>query len=131
MALWAFRCYLDANGEDQIRSAHAGKQRQARSKFLSRLSALSTLPFEEWFGVCYKELHGVAAGVGEIRFKADGVQQRILGYRSGEHEFILLIWAIERGNKFVPLSAPSTALARKAETAKTKDRTDALWLALE
>ncbi len=131
MALWAFRCYLDANGVDQIRAAHAEKMRQARNKFLSRLSALATLPFEEWFGAYYKELHGVAAGVGEIRFKADGVQQRVLGYRSGEREFTLLLWATEKSGRFVPLAAPATALSRKAETEQSKDRSHALWLALE
>jgi hypothetical protein len=131
MALWTFRCYKSPDGTDQIRDAYSGKQRQAQTKLVSRLRILSLLPYEEWHADLYKELHGTAAGVAEVRFKADGVQQRVLGCRSGESEFTLLVWATEKGNKFVPLSAPATALARKAEAAKSKDRTNALWLALE
>jgi len=131
MALWTFKCYKSPDGTDQIREVYGAKQRQARTKFASRLRILSLLPYDEWHAELYKELHGKAAGVAEIRFKADGVQQRVLGYRSGESEFSLLFWAIEKSNKFVPLSAPATALERKAEAEKSKDRTHALWLALE
>lgn len=131
MAAWTFRCYTSPNGTDEIRSAYEGKQRQARAKLLSRLTTLSSLPFEEWTSTWYKDLHGTASGLGEIRFKADNVQQRILGYRSGEKEFVLLFWAIEKGNKFVPSTAPQIALARKNNVLKSKDFARDLWLALE
>lgn len=131
MVPWSFRCYKSRDGTDQIREAYGRKQRQAQTKFASRLRILSLLPYEEWHADLYKELHGDARGVAEVRFKADGVQQRVLGYRSGEFEFALLFWATEKSKKFVPLSAPATALERKAEVEKSKDRTDALWLALE
>ncbi len=131
MALWAFRCYVSPNGTDPIRAAYDAKQRQARTRLFSRLVGLSSIPFEEWNGNLYKELHGPAAGIGEIRFLADRVPQRVLGYRSGEGEFTLLVWATEKGGKFIPLSAPATALARKTEAEQSKDRTHALWLALE
>lgn len=131
MALWAFRCYLSPDGTDEIRAAYDAKQRQARQKFGSRLRILSELPFEEWHSALYKDLHGPAVGIGEIRFEADKLQQRVLGFRSGDGEFSLVFWAIEKGNKFVPLSAPATALARKSAVISGKDTTNALWLALE
>jgi hypothetical protein len=74
---------------------------------------------------------GPCAGLAEIRFKADNVQQRPLGFHSGSQEFTILFWATEKGGKFVPLSACETALRRKAEVLGNKDRADDLWLALE
>jgi hypothetical protein len=39
----------------------------------------------------------------EIRFKANNVQQRPIGYFGpGESDFTILIWAIEKGNKLLP-----------------------------
>jgi hypothetical protein len=39
----------------------------------------------------------------EIRFFANNVQQRPIGYFGpGECDFTILIWAIEKGNKLIP-----------------------------
>jgi hypothetical protein len=130
--LWSFRCYLSPDGTDEIRKAHDSEERQTRKKFHSRLKILAALPFEEWHnGVLYRELHGECFGLGEIKFKGDNVKQRPLGFRSSEYEFAILFWAHERGNKWVPLKACQRALERKAEVIANKDRTNALWLALE
>jgi hypothetical protein len=123
---------VSPNGVDEIRAAYDREQRQARKKFESKLVTLSQLPFAQWNnGILYKELHGPAKGLGEIRFKADGVQQRPLGFRSGEYEFTLLFWAHEKGNKWVPLDACERALARIDSLNTGVGRTHALWFALE
>lgn len=39
----------------------------------------------------------------EIRFKANNLQQRPIGYFGpGENDFTILIWATEKGNKLIP-----------------------------
>jgi hypothetical protein len=67
----------------------------------------------------------------EIRFKGDNVQQRPLGFRSGESEFTILFWATEKGGKFVPKNACERALRRKEQIQKGEASTNALWVVLE
>ncbi len=128
---WVFRCYISKDGTDEIRAWYERQSRKVQARFLSRLKGLSSIPFDEWNDTLHKALHGECRGLNEIRFKADRVQRRQLGFRSGEYEFTILLCAIEKGNKFIPASACKIALARKSEVKKEKDRTNGLWLALE
>ena len=129
--LWTFRCYVSTTGKDEIRDWHDRQSEEVQGRFLSRLRMLAQLPFQEWNENLYKNLHGPCAGLSEIRFKADRVQQRPLGYRNGEREFTFLFCATEKGGKFVPPSACPTALARKEDVVTRRCNTNALWLALE
>ncbi len=92
---------------------------------------LTQLPRAEWNENLYRDLHGPCSGLGEIKFFADKVQQRPLGFHSGGAEFTILFCAKEKGGKFVPLSACEKAIARRDEVLKYRSRTNALWLALE
>ena len=129
--LWTFRCYVSANGTDEIRAWYEQASKQTQARFLSRIKILAQLPLAEWNENFYKNLRGPCNGLSEIRFKSDNVQQRPLGFHSGDNEFTILFCATERGNKFVPLSACEKALARKAEVLNDGSRTNAIWLALE
>ena len=129
--LWRFRCYVSRSGVDEIRAAYDREARQARNKFRSRLTMLAQLPYSQWNEKLYKHLRGDCAGLSEIRFEGDGVQQRPLGFRSAETEFTLLVWAHEVNDRWVPLSACETALRRKTEVLEDEDRAHALWFALE
>jgi hypothetical protein len=128
--IWKFRHYVDAKGVSDVRATYE-RGREAKGRFLSRLRILAQLPQGEWHDKLYKGLSGPCGGLAEIRFEADKVQQRLLGFHSGNHEFTILFWATEKGRKFVPLSACKIALKRKAEVLGNKDRADDLWLALE
>ena len=131
--LWSFRCYVSPGGVDEIRLSQDGEGRETQSKFLSRLKILSRKPYIEWAtgGILTKDLHRECAGLRVIRFKADNIQQRPLGFRSGESEFTILFWAHEKGGRWVERGACQKALERKEEVKKSKDRTNALWLTLE
>ncbi len=129
--LWTFRCYRSPDGTDEIRSWYNGQSKKVKARFLSRLRILAQLPVEEWNENFYRRLHGNCAGLSEIKFFADNVQHRPLGYRSGKYEFTILFCATEKGGKFVPLSACERALARKSELQELKGKTNALWLVLE
>ena len=129
--LWSFRCYRSVDGTDEIRALYDGGSGQLQARFLSRMRTLAQLAKTEWHENLYKDLHGPCSGLGEIKFFADNVQQRPLGFRSGNAEFIILFCAKEKGGKFVPLSACEKAIARKDEVLKDRSRTNALWLVLE
>ena len=92
---------------------------------------LARLPFAEWHRDYYKKLSGSCDGLWEIRFFADGVQQRLLGYRSDTQEFTILSWVREKNNRFDPPNACEQALRRKAEVLVFEDRVNALWLSLQ
>lgn len=129
--LWCFRCYRSADGTDEVRAWYDGGSKQLQARFLSRMRTLAQLARNEWHENLYKTLHGPCSGLSEIRFIADKVQQRPLGFHSGDAEFIILFCAKEKGGKFVPLSACKKAIARRDEVLKDRSRTDALWLVLE
>ena len=114
-----------------IQTRYEQGSKQLKARFLSRLKILAQLPQSEWREPHYKPLSGPCGELAEIRFKADNVQQRPLGFRAGAHEFTILFWAQEKNNRFVPLSACETALKRKAEVLGNRDRTNELWIALE
>jgi hypothetical protein len=129
--LWSFRCYRSDNGTDEVRAWYESGSKQLQARFLSRLKTLAQQARNEWHGNWYKPLHGECDGLGEIRFIADKVQQRPLGFRSGDYEFTILLCVKEKGGKFVPLGACKKALARRDEILKDRSRTNALWLVLE
>ena len=79
---------------------------------------LAKLPAEEWNENLFKHLSGDCSGLSEIRFKADKMQQRPIGFRSDTAEYTLLFCATEKGGKFVPLSACVTA--RKSKGSDTQ-----------
>ena len=128
---WQFRCYVSAREVDEIRKSYDASSAKVKAKFKSRLKLLSNLPYEQWNEKLYKNLKGNCKGISEIRFFEDRVQQRPLGYKSDEWEFILLIWAREKNNRFEPPNACQQALNRKLETQSDRKRTNELWLKLQ
>ncbi len=129
--LWTFRCYVSLDGTDEVRKWYDGETKKVRAKFFSRLRALAQLPLSEWNEPLYKNLHGDGSGLGEIRFKAENVQQRPIGFRSREAEFTLLFCATEKSNRFRPRNTCEIAQSRKAEVVENRGRCNELWLALE
>lgn len=129
--LWSFRCYRSADGTDEIKAWYDGGSKRLQAKFLSRMRILAQLPRVEWNENLYKDLHGPCGGLGEIRFFADKVQQRPLGFHSGAAEFTILFCAKEKGGRFVPLSACEKAIARRDDVLNNRDQTNALWIAFE
>lgn len=130
--LWRFRCFVTAGGVDAIRSHVEAQTKELQGRFLSRMRILAQLPQGEWHDTYYKRLVGPWDGLAEVRFKANGVQQRPLGFHSGDREFTLLYWATEKGDKFVPKSACDIALERKSNVVGNREaHSNAFWLSLE
>jgi hypothetical protein len=129
--LCRFSYCVDQSGTSDVRKTYDGGSAQLRAKFLSRITSLAHLPRDEWHDVYFKNLSGPCDGLSELRFKADRVQQRPLGFHLSKAEFVILFWATEKGGRFVPLSACEKAQKRKLEILTGTSKAHALWLALE
>ncbi|HMM92630.1 hypothetical protein [Bradyrhizobium sp.] len=114
-----------------VRDVYENGSPRLKARTLSRLKILAGLPRTQWHEGYFKKLTGPCEGLWEIRFEADNVQQRPLGFHVTETEFVILYWAREKGGKFVPKTACEIALKRKAALLKNGNLKHALWLALE
>jgi hypothetical protein len=126
--LWTFRCYLSAReaeslkGVDEIQAWYDSSGPQIQAKFLTRLRFLAQTPRSGWKREPFDVLHGDCAGLGEIRFFANNVQHRVLGFFSPGNVFTMLLCATEKNNKFEPKNACKIALARKKEVESDDQR---------
>lgn len=129
--LTSFRYYADHTGGSDVKTAYENGSAKLKAKFVSRLKTLASLPRSEWHELYHKALSGAADGLCEIRFKADRKQQRPLGVHLGRDQFVILFWAVEVGDRFVPKSAPEIALRRLEEIREDEGLIHDLWVALE
>lgn len=126
---WQFRCYVSPEGRDEIRAWYESEGAECKGKFVARLRALHMLPIDEWKLPLFRWLRGDGAPLGEIRFKANRIQQRPLGFRSGEDKFTLLFVAQEKSDHFVPRNACEIAISRMAEVIQDAEhRSIHCWL---
>jgi hypothetical protein len=126
---WRFRCYVSEDGTDEIRTWYDAQSKRIQQKFLSRVMALRGLPPEEWTTPLFRWLRGEGQGIGEVRFKADGVQQRPLGFRGPESDvFTLLFPASEKNDRFLPRNAIEIALQLRAQVEADKRFCNECWL---
>lgn len=89
---------------------------KVQAAFDQRLRHLQQMQSYEWRKPYTKQLSGGCDGLVEIRFNADRVQHRPLGfYGPSRLEFTILLCAIERGGRFEPRDACNIALRRKDE----------------
>jgi hypothetical protein len=114
-----------------VKATYDGGSAQLKGRFFSRLRILAQLPRSEWHEGYCKKLEGEGAGLYELRFQADKAQQRPLGFFLSGSVFVLLLWATEKNDRFVPKRACEIALRRKEEVLADGKRSHALWLTLE
>jgi hypothetical protein len=120
---WTFRSYVFPDrseefpeGDDEVARWRRSQGPQVQGKFDRRLHDLQQMAPHEWREPFTKQLEGACDGLVEIRFKADRVQHRPLGfYGPGRLEFTMVFCAIEQGDRFVPSDACAIALRRKDE----------------
>jgi hypothetical protein len=115
MPVWTIKCFVNEHGRDLFDGDLKKQSAVARAEFRATLNGLRAQPpIQGWcrpFG--FDRLSGKYRDLGKLRFKADKVQHRPLGFFGpGKNEFTLLIWATERDGKFYPPSVRNTALKR-------------------
>jgi hypothetical protein len=77
----------------------------------------------------FRWLRGNRQGLGEVRFKADGVQQRPLGFRGPDPDvFTLLFPAREKNDQFIPKNAIEITLRLRKRVESDKERYNDCWL---
>lgn len=114
--MWKLKCYTKAGRKSDVQAHYDRASVGVQAAFDSAVSFLLKLPREDWQrpkaarlykNMPYKDYY-------EIRFKADKVQQRPIGYFGpGAGEFTILIWAIEKGNALDPKTWPKKADNRR------------------
>jgi hypothetical protein len=126
---WRFRCYVSGGGTDEIRTWYEAQSKRLQQKFLDRVLALRGLPPEEWTPPLFRWLRGNGQGLGEVRFKVEGIQQRPLGFRGPEPDvFTLLFLAREKNDRFIPKNAIEIALRLKTQVENDKGFCNECWL---
>jgi hypothetical protein len=112
---WRVLFYRNATGDKAFQLEYSRQSSTVRARFLSRLRYLVQQPRYQWKPPFYRDLTREGAGLGEIRFKTDRVQQRPLGFHSSESSFVLVIWATEKNNRLNPAGVEFEGLRRKRE----------------
>lgn len=125
-----FRYYAGHEDGSGLRDEFEHASAQFRARFRSKLLILAQLELVDWREPLFKVLSD-EDGISEMRFKADNIQQRSLGFLSGNNEYTFLLWAQEKNNRFIPKAA--CEIAKKRRTACITDRslTRVLWIPLE
>lgn len=122
--IWTLKGYVLNNGENVVDEWYCRLSPKAQAVFDARWDHLSVHPRSDWAYPYFKMLSGgKCSGLGEIRFKADNVQQRPIGYFGpARGEFTILICAIEKGSRFEPLASCEIAQGRKSRITAHKER---------
>ena len=99
-----------------------------RATFDQRLRFLAYSPLQDWKPPYSRKLKGKCDGLVEIRFKADNVQQRPLGFFGvSRMTFTLLFWATEKNDKFVSKDACIIANRRRVQVEKDESTFSRVW----
>jgi hypothetical protein len=110
---WSFFDYIDERGTNPIADWLMDKREvpvKARAKIQRILLQLAGTPL--WTRPLASNLDDYERIV-EIRIRWMNTQYRLLGFRGpDDREFTLLVPAIEQDDKFVPPTAPGTAITR-------------------
>jgi hypothetical protein len=92
---------------------------KVRAKFDARMTYLRQQPREGWVREPYDTLRD---GVGEVRFKAEGIWYRPIGFFGpGRNEFTFLIFATKT-DEFHPVNAIDIAVQRKVVVQRDSQR---------
>ncbi len=115
---WKILTFVHDSAKCDVQDQYDSATAELRASFEVAVSYLASLPKQEWRrpkaakltdNRRFREFY-------EIRFKADSVQQRPIGYFGpNSTDFTILIWAIEKGNSLIPATWHKTAMSRMAE----------------
>jgi hypothetical protein len=114
MKLWTFFEFLTSSGRGVIADWYEDLAEEAQQDFDDLLRYLAVTPRHLWERPKFAPVSGYV-GLGKLRFKANRIQYRPIGFFGPQQgEFTLLMGAEERGGRWVPVDAPDQALRRKA-----------------
>jgi hypothetical protein len=125
---WVFRTYQRPSGRDDVRDWYAGLRPGNRATVLNVLQYLRDRPRDEWLRPDFDLLHGKCGGMGEVRFKFDGVQNRLIGhFGPWRLSLTFLLPVLKRGRTYDPRNWEDTAIRRRTEVEADSGCTN-VWL---
>lgn len=105
---WRFKVYVSPTG-NALQKFIDEQDDAVMQHFKVRVRYLSNTAIRDWKEPAAKKLHGIA-DIYEVRFKANGVQHRPLGFFGpNKGEFTILVWATHKQNIYDPHDAINTA----------------------
>lgn len=111
--MWFFKTYVGPGGKHEVQQDVDRQSDAWLEHFRARIKYLARVPVADWHTPHAKKLQGVK-DLYEIRFKANGVQHRPLGFFGpGPSEFTILILATHKDDVYKPSSAIDTAAQRR------------------
>ena len=99
------KCYVTPSGKNEVQKIYDNGSDDLKASFEVRLAYLMVRDRQDWQRPHAHKMSKCSEfrDFFEIRFLADKVQQRPIGYFGpNDNEFTILIWAIEKGNKLDP-----------------------------
>ncbi len=125
--MWTVKHYVAGNGNSPFKEWYDQQDADVRAHLDKRVEYLVQQPRNLWSMPHIKQLHVPCDGLHEIRFKANRVQFRPLGFFGpGPLEFTFLVGAIEKGGRLEPRTACSTAKQYMTAIMQHGGRTD-VW----
>lgn len=121
-----FRSFVSERRESTVHSWYQGQTPKARAVFDTTLKYLRDRL--KWDMPYARVLEGECDGLIEIRFKAEKVQHRPLGfYGPLILEFTIVFFATERDGEFNPPNSCATALGRKTIVYGNREERSCEW----
>ncbi len=129
MKLWTLKGFVTDGGRRIVREWCADIDDTVWLAFATLLDYLCGQPRKNWVFPYVRALRGGkkgkkkgCAGLYELRFDSGNVEYRPLGYFKSDTEFVILIFAEERGGEFDPPNACETAKKRQVIVEGDKER---------
>ena len=125
--IWAFRSFVTDRGDSEVSTWYEAQTPKVQAKFDTTLRYLRDRP--SW-GLPYTDVltEGDCNGIIEIRFQAEKVQHRPLGFQGPlKREFTILNFATEHNFKLKPPESCQTANRRKALVIANREARSCAW----
>jgi len=123
MAIWKPLQYVSSSDRHSIDDWRKGLPLGPPRVYLDRF--LSTMvQRERWEWPELRLLRGHLAGLSELRWTCDSVPYRIIGYKTREYEYLMLIGCTHNKKKYTPSDALDTAHRRREAIRKGEASSD-------
>jgi hypothetical protein len=97
-----FSWYESRGGKTEARDKYLSGSDELKANFDTAVLYLTNLPRSDWTRPRYAKLKKCRFDFYEIRFFADNTQQRPIGFWVSDDDFVILLWAKEKGRKLIP-----------------------------
>ena len=104
------RAYRPLGEDDVVTAWYAGANPKAQAGLDARMVHLRVQKREGWIRQPYDSLDG---GVGEVRWKAEKINHRGLGYFGPERDHFTFLFFATKTNVFLPRNAIAKAIERR------------------